>query len=269
MTKRLYFFVFFLIFPSFSSHGTQRKLQVCSITINSSQEIETFKEYLNPEEFEFIELVPQQQEATGPIEINDRVEEPSWFEKACERNIQCDVLVISGHFGGSFFGIESEYYLSLQEMEKLVCQKKCAGVLSHVKEVFLFGCNTLAGKAPSSRTPEEYLQDLLGDNIPQPIAERVTATLYSGLNNSFQNKMRLVFASPDRQALLYGFHDKGPSGSSVKHLLEDYFERIKGEKGGYYEHLLGIDRELFPNRSWSEALRINISNPGPFFYISR
>ena len=77
---------------------------------------------------------------------NDPAEQKSWFEKACERDIQCDVLVISGHFGGSFFGEESEYYLSLKEMEKLTCQRKCENVLSHVKEVFLFGCNTLAGK---------------------------------------------------------------------------------------------------------------------------
>ena len=260
MIKRIYFIVFFLIFQTFSAYGEQRKLQVCSVTINSSQEIETFRERLDPEKFEFIELVPQEseqeQEPSGPIEITLAGEEPSWFERACERDIQCDVLVISGHFGGSFFGTESDYYLSLQEMEKLVCQRKCEGVLSHVKEVFLFGCNTLAGKAPDNRTPEEYLQVLLEDHIPRPIAERVTATRYSHLNNSFQNKMRLVFTSPDRSALLYGFHSIGPAGSSVKHLLEDYFKRIKETKGGYYEHLSEIDRELFPNKSWSEALRI-------------
>ena len=249
--------MFFLIFQTFSSYSEQRKLQVCSVTINSSQEIETFRERLDPEMFEFIELVPEEQEATGLIEITlGEEQEPSWFERACERDIQCDVLVISGHFGGSFFGTESDYYLSLHEMEKLVCQRKCERVLSRLKEVFLFGCNTLAGKALDNRTPEEYLQVLLEDHIPRSIAERVTATRYSHLNHSFQNKMRLVFASPDRQTLLYGFHSVGPAGSSVKHLLEDYFEKIKETKGSYYEHLSEMDKELFPNKSWSEALRI-------------
>ena len=111
-------------------------------------------------------------------------------------------------------------------------------------------------KFQTNRTPEEYLQVLLEDYIPRQIAERVVATRYSHLNNSFQQKMRLVFASLDRQALLYGFHSIGPSGSSVKHLMEDYFKRIKAEKGGYYEHLLTLDEDLFPNRSWSQALRI-------------
>ena len=255
MTK--WFQFFFVLFFTCSSYAEQKKLQVCSVTINSSEEIETFKEHLNPEKFEFIELVPQEDifsRLVGASEETD-TEPSSWFEEACEKDIQCDVLVISGHFGGSFIG-ESGYFLSLQEMEKLSCQTKCENVLSHLKEVFLFGCNTLAGKTQDNRTPEEYLEALLEHSISPAIAERVTATRYSGLNNSFQKKMRLIFSFPDGQALLYGFHSIGPSGSSVKHLLEDYFKKIKEAKGSYYEHLSEIDKELFPNKSWSEALRI-------------
>ena len=63
-------FSILLILLSFSSFTEQKKLQICSITINSSQEIETFKEHLDPEKFEFIELVPQKErEVTVPTEI--------------------------------------------------------------------------------------------------------------------------------------------------------------------------------------------------------
>ena len=85
--------------------------------------------------------------------------EGDWFDKACASGIRCDQLVISGHFGGTFFGMSGNA-LSLSTLEAKGCSKSCEGILSHPYEVFLFGCNTLSGKEKDSRTPEQHLQIL-------------------------------------------------------------------------------------------------------------
>lgn len=67
-----------------------RKGVMCSITINSSEEIESFKKALPADEWDFVEL------AQGTSS--------NWLAESCRRRVDCDVLVVSGHFGGTFFG---------------------------------------------------------------------------------------------------------------------------------------------------------------------
>ena len=246
LLKKLLFFVF-VAFPLLVL--ADKRHQVCSITINSSEEIETFKKYLPSKNFAFIELLPNSSEDKT---LNEKENNEHWFEKACQKDIQCDVLVISGHFGGKFFGKHGS--LDLRYLEKRACQESCSNVLSQVKEVFLFGCNTLAGKEKDTRTPEEYLQVLLDDGISRFQAESVVASRYSFLNNSFNNTMRLVFSSPDKRVFLYGFHSISPSGQNVQHKLEDYLKKVKEREGSYSEHLSRLDEKSFPNSSWNESL---------------
>src|SRR6516225_9688544 len=56
---------------------------VCTITINSSNEKEAFQRSLPPDRYQFVELVQK--------------DNPRWLSDACRQNVQCDVLVISGH----------------------------------------------------------------------------------------------------------------------------------------------------------------------------
>src|SRR6185369_15141422 len=62
------------------------KTTVCSITVNSSNEKDAFQRNLPKDKYQFVELLERG--------LRD------WFPAACEQNVQCDVLVISGHFGG-------------------------------------------------------------------------------------------------------------------------------------------------------------------------
>ena len=127
------FFVAMLLSGEVASRPT-----VCTVTINSSDERELFRSHLE-KDFDFVEL-------TDFAKLESKGD---WFLHSCKQGIRCDVLVISGHFGGSFFG-SSRLRLSLEQLERRSCRSSCDGILRHPKEVFLFGCNTTAGKERGS-----------------------------------------------------------------------------------------------------------------------
>lgn len=207
----------------------KEKRTVCTITMNSSEEKETFEKKLPKDTFEFVELT----NFSNPSNPAEKGEE--WFKSACEAGVHCDVLVVSGHFGGNFFG-KTGFSLSTNSLEVSSCNNSCAGILSEPKEVFLFGCNTLAEKSKDMRTPEQYLQVLLADNISRVDAERIVEARYGALGDSFRDRMRRIFAGIPH---LYGFDSVGPSGENIKPYLERYFKAVPN----YEKHLEKIEAE--------------------------
>ena len=167
-----------------------------------------------------------------------------WFLGACKQGIECDILVVSGHFGGSFFGT-SGYRLGLPELQRRSCQKACDGILKKPREVFLFGCNTTAGKSQDHRTPEEYTRVLMEDGFSRRQAEQISAFRYSPIGQETKERMRQVFP----HSRIYGFHSQAPRGKSIAPRLKSYFESI----ADYKVHL-----EQFPtaeeNGFWSSAM---------------
>jgi len=220
----LKFFPFYFLF--FSPALSLARYQVCSITINSSDEIETFKEFLPAKDFEFVELLPSQ--------VNPQQNHQShWFDRACEKDYRCDILVISGHFGGTFFG-ESSYSLPTELMEEKACKQNCSGILNGLKEIFLFGCNTLASKTRDHRTNREYLQVLLDDGMARGVAERVVAARYSPLETAFYKRMNFIFSGSET---IYGFNELSPLGAHIRAPLRRYFNSINARFGSYTEYL--------------------------------
>src|SRR5947209_2364940 len=59
---------------------------VCTITVNSPDEKETFRRHLPPGDYNFVELVEHGR--------------PDWLASACQQHVACDALIISGHFDG-------------------------------------------------------------------------------------------------------------------------------------------------------------------------
>ena len=202
------------------------KYKVCSITINSADEIKTFKKHLNKQDFDFVELVPLSQKSL-PNDIH-------WFKSACKKNYKCDVVVISGHFGGLFFGENHNYILPVNIMERQACAGSCSGLLSHVKEVFLFGCNTLASKERDQRTPEELLQVYLDHDYARDMAEIMVASRYLPFGLSFKEQMQLVFEGTSH---IYGFSSLSPLGKYLRQPLGHYFQSIKEQYGSYKAYL--------------------------------
>lgn len=231
------------------------KTTVCSITINSADEIETFKASLPADRTNFVELTKLDDELEA--DETDRAEEEQeptgrsgWLKKACQRKIKCDVLVISGHFGGSFFG-SSGLDLSMETLEELSCDRGCDGILQNPKEVFLFGCNTLAGKKQDHRSPEEYRRVLREDGFSAEQAEQVVAFRYSPLGDAFSDRMRRVFRGAPR---IYGFDSVGPSGRNVRGLLANYFKSIRGANYYLPENLRQLDEST--NGKLAQALKV-------------
>ncbi len=215
-----YFYCFLFSFPAFA------KYQVCSITINSADEIEVFKEHLSPEKFEFVELLPQNKE-------HYKTHDSHWFYDACKKNYKCDILVISGHFGGTFFG-KSGFTLPTELLEEQSCNKSCSQILSNVKEIFLFGCNTLSDKTKDTRTYEQYLKVLLDDGMARETAERVVAARYSPLGAPFHKRMNFIFSGSKS---IYGFDQLSPLGKHISGSLKNYFKSINKRYGSYYKYI--------------------------------
>lgn len=215
------------------------KKTVCSVTINSSEEINLFKKYLNENDFNFVELT-------------ESSEDDDWLSVSCEKKIQCDVLVVSGHFGGKFFG-DSDKELSIEDLESASCKKECEGILHRPKEVFLFGCNTLASKEKDFRSPEAYRQVLINDGFSERAAEQIVAFRYSALGSSYGDRMMQVFSGVPR---VYGFSSIGPSGKTVEPLLKKYFESVNANEKNYFSYLNAISNmSSVQNNYLSQALK--------------
>ena len=209
------------------------KPTVCTITINSDDEKKIFQKALK-NDFNFIELTN-----------GDKNED--WFQNACEKKISCNILVVSGHFGGSFFG-SSDYRLSLNTLQRKSCQTSCDGILKKPQEVFLFGCNTTAGKNADHRTPQEYTNILISDGFSRPQAELMSAFRYSSIGQETKDRMKQVFPN----SRIYGYHSQAPSGKNIRDRLNNYFNSIPNSD--YKAHL-----DKFPtedeNLLWSEAMK--------------
>lgn len=221
--------------PSFGAEA--KKYTACTITINSDDEATLFKKRLDSKQFNFVELVPAYVSGTEKTDGN-------WFESACERfklsQTKCDLLIVSGHFGGSFFG-SSGKRLSLETLERMGCNDACPGIMHSPKEVFMFGCNTLADKSADSRTPEQYRSILrtetneLGERIfSDAQVEEIVAFRYSEFGQSNRDRMSRAFSGVPH---LYGFDSVGPLGKTARPFLNQYLDAVPN----YAKHLEDIE----------------------------
>jgi hypothetical protein len=192
---------------------------VCTITVNSPDEKETFARHLPPGEYRFVELVERGR--------------PDWLASACQQRISCDALIISGHFdGGTEFytdRLDNSEYLSVEEMERASCSDSCPGVFSQLKEVYLFGCNTLKPE-PRHSASAEIVRSLLRSGHSPADAVRQSGLLSERHAESNSDRMRNIFRNVP---VLYGFSSKAPLGRSARPLLDRYFQSAPpGEIGG-------------------------------------
>jgi hypothetical protein len=129
--------------------------------------------------------------------------------------VRCDLLVISGHFdGGNHFyadGDPPRSMLSVSELERASCSASCAGVFGALREVYLFGCNTLSSR------PLPWTDGPLGDASttgPPPVPDPRTRPVQG---ESARDRLRQIF---DRVPLLYGFEASAPLGPAAATALD-------------------------------------------------
>jgi hypothetical protein len=191
---------------------------VCTITVNSADEKEMFRSRLPAGDYRFVELVEHGRK--------------DWLASACEQKISCDALIISGHFDGG-----DEFYtdrfdvsesLSVEEMERASCSDSCPGVFSQLKEVYLFGCNTLKPE-PRQTASAEIVRALLRAGRSPSEAARLSALLGEQHTRSNRDRMRNIFKDVP---VIYGFSSKAPLGRYAGPLLDRYFQTAPaGEVG--------------------------------------
>jgi hypothetical protein len=177
------------------------KKTVCTITVNSPDEKDIFRQNLSRDEFQFVELVESGR--------------PDWLESACRKGVHCDVLLISGHFDGGteFYSdrLDAREYLPVGEMERVSCSDSCPGLFSQLKEVYLFGCNTLNAEAMRSASAE-IARSLVRSGHSQSDAERLSRVLNERHGESNRDRMRHIFKDVP---LIYGFSSKAPLGRTA------------------------------------------------------
>jgi hypothetical protein len=182
---------------------------VCTVTINSPDERDTFQRYLPREGYRVVELVKHGK--------------PDWLESACRSGVTCDALIISGHFdAGTEFYTDSfvdREYLTLREMQRSSCSASCNSLFSQLKEVYLFGCNSLKS-APTQVVSGEITRSLLRSGHTPADAQRIASLLNARYGQSNRDRLRHVFKNVP---VLYGFSSQAPLGRSAGPLLERYF----------------------------------------------
>jgi hypothetical protein len=183
---------------------------VCSITVNSPDEKEAFRRSLPPNKYQFVELVERGRS--------------DWLESACRQGIRCDVLVISGHYdgGNEFFSdqLEAREFLPVAEMERVSCSDSCPGLFSQLKEVYLFGCNTMNPEALKSASAE-VSRSLVRSGYSRADAERLSRALSARHGESSRDRMRLIFKDVP---VIYGFSSVAPLGPTAASYLGRYFQ---------------------------------------------
>ena len=182
---------------------------VCTITVNSADEQEAFRRYLPPASCRFVELVERHR--------------PDWLASACRAAVACDVLVVSGHYGAGnvFFAdvLEAREFLPIEELERVSCSDSCPSLFSRLKEVYLFGCNTLNPHAQHGASGE-IARSLLREGRSAAQADRLARLLDSGHGESSRDRMRLVFKDVP---VIYGFSSSAPLGPAAADTLGRHF----------------------------------------------
>jgi hypothetical protein len=181
------------------------KRTVCTITVNSPDEKEIFRQRLPEDQYRFVELVERGR--------------PDWLASACRQGIRCDLLVISGHFDGStaFYSdqVAASEYLPVAEMERASCSDSCPGLFSQLKEVYLFGCNTLNADALKN-VASEVGRSLVRAGHSKADAQRLAHTLEQRYDESSRDRMRRIFINVP---VIYGFSSVAPLGPTAAMLL--------------------------------------------------
>lgn len=194
------------------------KKTVCTITVNSADEKDVFRRSLPQSDFQFVELMERGR--------------PDWLASACHKDVRCDVLIISGHFddGTEFYSdrLGARESLPTDELERVSCSESCPGLFSQLKEVYLFGCNTLENQ-PLTNPFGEIERSLIRSGYSPLDAERLTREMREQYSDSNRDRMRHIFS---RVPVIYGFSSKAPLGPAAASLLNRYFQsNASGELG--------------------------------------
>jgi hypothetical protein len=217
--------------------GWAGKQTVCTVTINSADEQKAFRRFLPADKYDFVELVERGR--------------PDWLASSCQQKISCDILIISGHHGegseGNVFFSESNdarEYLPIEELERVSCSDSCPSLFANLKEVYLFGCNTL-NVEPQHTVSGEIARSFVREGHTSLEAALLAKKLGLRRGESGRDRMRLVF--PD-VPVIYGFSSVAPLGPFAASKLDRYFRSGGAAEVGKGRTSSKLLREFSANR---------------------
>ena len=105
-------------------------------------------------------------------------------------------------------------------MERASCSESCPGLFSQLKEVYLFGCNTLNADAVKNASSEVGRSLIRAGHSPAD-ARRLTRTLDQLHAESSRDRMRRIFTNVP---VIYGFSSVAPLGPHAATLLGRYLQ---------------------------------------------
>jgi hypothetical protein len=229
--------VTFLLLSLLPLSGWAGKQTVCTITINSADEQKVFRRFLSPEKYDFVELVERGR--------------PDWLASSCQRKVSCDILLISGHHGegseGNVFFSEANdvrEYLPIEELERVSCSDSCPSLFANLKEVYLFGCNTLNAEAQHT-VSGEIARSLVREGHSASDAALLARTLERQRGESSRDRMQLVFPNVP---VIYGFSSVAPLGPFAASKLDRYFRSAGTTEVGTGRVSNRLLREFSANR---------------------
>lgn len=190
---------------------------VCTVTVNSADEREVFRQSLPADKYQFVELVERGRS--------------DWLASACRQKVRCDVLVVSGHFAGNEFyssKFDVAESLPVDEIERVACSESCPDLFSQLKEVYLFGCDSLKAEPVRSASPE-IVRGLMKAGQSRAEAERFARGLSERHAESSRDRMRRVFPNVP---VIYGFSSLAPYGRVAGPMLSRYFQNANGDEIG-------------------------------------
>ncbi len=137
------------------------------------------------------------------------------------------MLVVSGHFNGTDFyttRLDVNDHLPVAEMERASCSASCPALFSQLKEVYLFGCNSL--NSESGSTPAADVEkSLLRAGYSTAEASRMSRQLGTLHAESNRDIMRRIFVNVP---VIYGFSSTAPLGPLAGSLINRYFQSRAG-----------------------------------------
>ncbi|MBC5767100.1 hypothetical protein [Ramlibacter albus] len=189
--------------------AAQQQQTVCTVTVNSADEKQSFRRFLPQDKYRFVELVDRKRS--------------DWLESACQAKVSCDVLIVSGHHGeGNVFfsdALDRGEHLDIKELERASCSGSCDSLFANLKEVYLFGCNTLNAQ-PFHSVSGEAVRSLVRDGKSPDEAARLARLLGQARGESSRDRMRLLFKDVPA---IYGFSGVAPLGPVAGSVLDRHF----------------------------------------------
>lgn len=226
--------------------ATAQKQTVCTITLNSDNEWKSFRRHLPQDKYDFVELVERNR--------------PDWLASACQAKVSCDVLVISGHYGeGDVFfsdALDIRDNLPIKELERVSCSDSCPNLFEHLKEVYLFGCNTL-NPLPHHTITSEIARSFAREGRSPQEAASLARQLGVERGESSRDRMRMVFHDVP---VIYGFSAPAPLGPVAASFLDGWFRNGGAREVGKGRPSSGLLRQ-FGSHSLTALRGITAGDP--------